>query len=397
MTAVPPASLAARIAAAGSLCTKPTLRSLSRIPQIRPTSSSWSTDAASPRQRTDRPAGIAASTCSWSGSVSRYAAASSATRNATPWLLAAASSLSVGPAGRARAPALKRERGGVPGVAVGDDRAGRCQVSRDRGEPGGIGNRPDPVPDTIAGHRLCPRRRRSGGRRYRAARRARLTAVVEEEDRLEVGLRRLHQLAAAGHRPGRDALVRPDDAGVQRFQAERPDQAALVHCHAGAVRHRLLVDVQGRVGIDPHDLPVLPGLQHPGGLTAAVAGMAAHLVREDQPDHVVRVGRHQLVLYVVGDDVVRWRGDLSQTAHPVLRITNTAKRCQRKLALPGWCWLVARRKDMHICQKDQLAARIPALAISFLAGPRALMIPTPSTSAGSSCSGAAVDRKSTRL
>ena len=101
----------------------------------------------------------------------------------------------------------------------------------------------------------------------------------------------------------------------------------------------------------------------PQGLRRVVVGVApvpGCVPRQDQPDHVVRVGREQLVLSVVGDDVVRWRCDLSESGDPVPGITDSTEGFQREPALRGCRWIVAGRKDLHICQKDQPAARIPA-------------------------------------
>jgi len=49
---------------------------------------------------------------------------------------------------------------------------------------------------------------------------------------------------------------------------------------------------------------------------------------EDQTDNIVRIGGQQVVFGVVGDDVIRWRRNLRETADPVLRIPQPAERCQ---------------------------------------------------------------------
>ena len=74
----------------------------------------------------------------------------------------------------------------------------------------------------------------------------------------------------------------------------------------------------------------------------------------------MRVGVAQMLGAVLTDDVVRWRGDLRESGHPSLGITDTTEGRERE---PGWArhgWFVAGRKDLHICQKHQWAARIPA-------------------------------------
>ncbi len=73
----------------------------------------------------------------------------------------------------------------------------------------------------------------------------------------------------------------------------------------------------------------------------------------------MRVGCPQLAFGVAGDDVVRWRGDLCQTAHPVLRVPDAAERGQCEAGSAALRYSLAGRKDLHICQKDQAAAAIP--------------------------------------
>ena len=68
----------------------------------------------------------------------------------------------------------------------------------------------------------------------------------------------------------------------------------------------------------------------------------------------------QMLGGVLADDVVRWRGDLRESAHPFLGITDPAERREREPGWPGDRWFLAGRKDLHICQKHHGAARIPA-------------------------------------
>ena len=127
------------------------------------------------------------------------------------------------------------------------------------------------------------------------------------------------------------------------------DGTALAGCPAGLRLARpgqqaLLVYVQRRLVVRQQDAVVLPLPQQPGGLVVAVAAGARAGPGEDEPDHVVRIGRQQLAFGVVGDHVVRWRGDLCEAAHPVAGVTESAERGQRQAGggLPGG------RKDLHI-------------------------------------------------
>ncbi len=92
-------------------------------------------------------------------------------------------------------------------------------------------------------------------------------AVVQQENRLQVGLRRLHQLPPVGHRPGCDVLVRQHHARLGRHQPQGADEPALDHPgrgQAAVARHRavggdgLLVDVQRRLGVAYQDSVALP-------------------------------------------------------------------------------------------------------------------------------------------
>ncbi len=194
-----------------------------------------------------------------------------------------------------------------------------------------------------------------GGHRARAT-------VVEQEDRLQVGLGGLHQLAPAEHRPGHHVLVRQHDPRLGRGQPHRPDQPALQH--AVAVRpgpdQPLLVQVQRGLLLGDQDALGQPGIEQPGRLLVLRARLAGHRRRQDEPDHVVRVGVAQMLGAVLTDDVVRWGGDLGESGHPLLGITDTTEGRERE---PGWArhrWFLAGRKDLHICQKHRWAARIPA-------------------------------------
>ena len=79
-----------------------------------------------------------------------------------------------------------------------------------------------------------------------------------------------------------------------------------------------------------------------------LAGPSRVLAGQDQPDHVVRVRVPQMLGGVLADDVVRWRGDLRESAHPFRGITDSTERHELE---PGWSrrrLFPAGRKDLHI-------------------------------------------------
>ena len=259
---------------------------------------------------------------------------------------------------------LELEIGGVTVVPVRDESLVRGQVRGDRRLLGGIGHAPEPVPDPVLGvdgdqrfaaPHLLGDLRGGGGRPV---------AVVEQEDRLQVGPGRLHELAPPGDRPRNHVLVREHRPGAQRCQPQRPDQPALEHL---AARQGLLVDIQRRNGVRHQDAFVLPVAQQPGrvgvgglgtGTVTGRPGIMRILAGEDQTDNVVRIGGQQVVFGVMGNHVIRWRGDLREAAHAVLRITQPAERRQHEAG----CRRRAGRKDLHICQKHRTAATIPVPA-----------------------------------
>ena len=143
--------------------------------------------------------------------------------------------------------------------------------------------------------------------------------------------------------------MRQHDAGAGRGQPHRADQAALQHpvLASGGRDQPLLVDVQGGLVPGDQDAVALPVGEQPGGVVVLLARPARVLAGEDQPDHVVRIGVPQLLGGVLADDVVRWGGDLRESAHPFRGITDTTER--RELE-PGWSRRLfpAGRKDLHI-------------------------------------------------
>ena len=149
--------------------------------------------------------------------------------------------------------------------------------------------------------RRGPRARRARGTRsvQRVERiGAGLPAVVDEQDRLEVGSRRHHELAPPGHQAGHHPFVRQDAAGAH---ADEPDEAALRE--AGTA---LLVDVQRGLGVgrqharrDSHD-------PSRSAATAPAACASSSNRGQNEPDDVVRRGREQRVERARADHVVRW-------------------------------------------------------------------------------------------
>ena len=177
-------------------------------------------------------------------------------------------------------------------------------------------------------------------------------ALIQQEDRLQVGPGGLHQLPAAPYRAGHHVLVRQHDPVAGRGQPHRADQPALEHAlvpagPASRAGQPLLIYVQGGLVPGDQDSLALPVSQQAGGVVVLLARPARGLAGQDEPDDVVRVGVAQLLGGVLADDVVRWRGDLRESAHPFRGITDSTER--RELE-PGWSRRLfpAGRKDLHI-------------------------------------------------
>ena len=77
-----------------------------------------------------------------------------------------------------------------------------------------------------------------------------------------------------------------------------------------------------------------------------------------------------MVFGVMGNHVIRWRSNLREAAHAVLRITQPAEWRQHEAG----CGRRAGRKDLHICQKHRTAATIP--------GPGKIPRPAPASGPG---------------
>ena len=134
--------------------------------------------------------------------------------------------------------------------------------------------------------------------------------------------------------------------GASRTAPIRP-RCSTRSAPAGGRDQPLLVHVQGGLVPGDQDAVALPVGQQPGGVVVLLARPARVLAGEDQPDHVMRIRIPQLLGGVLADDVVRWRGDLRESAHPFRGITDTTER--RELE-PGWSRRLfpAGRKDLHI-------------------------------------------------
>src|SRR6202035_4131426 len=107
-------------------------------------------------------------------------------------------------------------------------------------------------------------------------------------------------------------------------------EAALQYAAPGGLAVRactdLLVDVERRLGVGYQDPLGLPRLQVRGGILIRAAGLTLGVAGKDNADDVMRIGGYELVLDVGGNDVVRWRCDLGEPAHPVLGITDAPER-----------------------------------------------------------------------
>ena len=193
-------------------------------------------------------------------------------------------------------------------VPVGDQCLPRLQVRLDGRQRGGLGQRPEPVPDAVLGHGLDQRRLGRG----RVDHADRLPAtVIDQQDRLEVGPGRAHQLQPVGHRAGHHVLVRQHDPLVRIPQLDGSQQAALQQVGLPG----LLVDVDGRRVVAAQVALGLPGRQPGGRVLVATAGVVGLLAWQDQTDHIVRVELFQMGRAVRVDDVVRRAGHRGDVGH----------------------------------------------------------------------------------
>jgi hypothetical protein len=207
-------------------------------------------------------------------------------------------------------------------VTVGDQGLPRRQVAGHPLVQRGVLDRPDPLGQAVLGSGLQGRR---PGRDLVQHRSRVAATVVHEQDRLQVGSCRAHQLEPVGDRPGHDVLVRQDDPVGRVVQPHRRQQAALEHPRPG-----LLVDVERGPGVAAQDplgpppVEQLGGVRVPAGADARCT--APRVAWQDQPDHVVRVELLQVGRVVGIDHVVRRAGDGRQVAHPGRHVPDPPER-----------------------------------------------------------------------
>lgn len=190
-------------------------------------------------------------------------------------------------------------------VAVGDEGLVVAEVGGDRHEVGGVRDPPQMVVDAVLGGRgeqrlaldgafddprgpagARPASARPGGSVPRSPL-AVAVAAVGEQQRLQMGGRRAHQIGPVLDDMRHDLLVGEDDALLAGAQPQRADQPAL---EGGAVA--LFVDIERGFGVRGEYAVRLPAAQRLGGL--AVAGLRGVRLRQDQPDDVVGVRRLEL-------------------------------------------------------------------------------------------------------
>ena len=196
-------------------------------------------------------------------------------------------------------------RGLVAVVAVGDQQLGSAQLLLRCGDRGPVGDAPEPMGRAVVIGQLAVRRPLE----LRRQRRPRI-AVVEREDRREVGARRTRQQQPVLLRPWMRALVRTDPTAAVVLHAharEQPAARAPFAVRSGVV---LLERPQRRLRVGHDDAVVAPGLQGRGGVVVGVAA-GAILRQVDRDDVVGRAGEQPLALLGI-DHVVGRRDDRRQ-------------------------------------------------------------------------------------
>ena len=203
---------------------------------------------------------------------------------------------------------------GVPVVTVGDQRRAGQQVLGDSLVDRLVGDRPQPVAQPVREHLVDEQ---SGTERAGVHRgdggAGGPTTVVDQEDRLEVGLDRGVEREPIADRPGHRVLVGQDDVVFRRAEPERPEQTALdVAGPAVRVGRRLLVDVERRRLVGHQDARLTPGAEQ--GSRAVVAALTCRdvVAWEDEAYDVVFVGLLERDHPVGVDDVVRRGGQRGQ-------------------------------------------------------------------------------------
>jgi hypothetical protein len=157
------------------------------------------------------------------------------------------------------------------------------------------------VPQPVGQLGVDEQRRTLRAARRRDRRRCGPAAVVDQEDRLEVGPHGLVEREAVTDGASDGVLVRQDDAVLRGREAERAHQTAL----DVPVPPGLLVHVERRGVVGPQHAGVPPAGQGPRGTSVAVLGPVRGVPWEDEAYDVVLArclerGHAVLVDHVVG-------------------------------------------------------------------------------------------------
>lgn len=227
------------------------------------------------------------------------------------------------PGARARVLLLEPQVGRPSVVAVRDQRLVTEQVRLDLRALGGIGDRPQPVAETVLRGRGEQRRAVDGplddGGRARAGV---PVAAVGQQQGFQMGGGGAHQIGPVLDDMRHDVLVREHDTVGGPREREGADHTPLQDAVAA-----LLVHVQRRLVVRREHALREPVVQGGGGLCVAGGDRAG--LRQDQPDDVVRVRRLQ-VQQPVGPHhhVVRGRGHRGEAADPLGDVPQPTERNQ---------------------------------------------------------------------
>ncbi|CAM5699433.1 hypothetical protein SBADM41S_11070 [Streptomyces badius] len=225
---------------------------------------------------------------------------------------------------------LEPEVGRPAVVAVRDERLVPGEVRLDLAPVRRVRHRPQPVPEAVLRRRREQRfpQDRAVDDRGRPRRRAPV-AAVRQQQRLQMGPCRTHQLRAVRDDVVHDVLVGQHDALVGGGERQCADQAPLEDLVVA-----LLVDVQRRVRVRGDDPLGQPAVQRVGRLPVPVPGRVG--LGEDEAHDVVRIRGLQVVQPVRPDDhVVRGRGHGGKTADPLGDVTQSAERDQPQPLVDG--------------------------------------------------------------